>query len=60
MGCYSCFGCFDYWDDYCYFFVLIRIYAKMSIMKMNGIIMTIIGIRYTNRTRVLKKGIVKI
>lgn len=20
MGCYSCFGCFDYWDDYCYYF----------------------------------------
>lgn len=20
MGCYSCFGCFDYLDDYCYYF----------------------------------------
>lgn len=20
MGCCNCFGCFDHWNDYCYYF----------------------------------------
>ena len=55
MGCYSCFGCFDYWDNYCYYYVHIHIYVKMNIITMIGATMMIIGIENTDESRVSRR-----